>query len=60
MLSLLYDGFKKYQKENSSLDSRSHMLRKELDFMTKKISLVKEHFESQVKDILELLKSTHI
>ncbi len=54
----LYDGFKRYQKENSNFNfTLTPCFRKELDFYDKEnFSSKKEHFESQVKDILELLQ----
>ena len=54
----LYDGFKKYQQENDQFSfTLTPCFRKELDFYDKEnYSSKKEHFESQVKDILELIE----
>ena len=54
----LYEGFKKYQQENPKFSfTLTPCFRKELDFYdTVNFKSKKEHFEFQVKQILDLLK----
>jgi adenosine deaminase len=58
VVSGLYDGFKKYQKENEIFDFvLSPCFRKELNFYDKQnFNSKKEHFEHQVDQILKIIE----